>query len=462
MEGGSFDGQYFHLSVPAHLTEALHLSNQFICTWDPLHKGGVEDNHIREDSSFSWFVEIQTICREIFSLFNWGKKSEDLNVQMKKLTNFQMTRFANSVRFVFINLRIDYSAVRLALVNVIASKENSSAVKDRSMAEKAKCVLRKINSSVFCLSLSGCADICNVYGIFSNICQEANLLPHERLDRVQDVIAIFLKMMKALDHSDCPGKCLWPRYHADLLKMESQKTFMGSEVKYTNFSTVRQTRLHSVNAQVSAADGIGMVKERLSTLTWRFHNDLANEVFHDCTKEVIENCRVICDLKSLPEKIYQKGSVMVGLDVVKTFLNAVRNITGSVATVDDGDLMNHYPVFVASLETLFIKSCKEFDPSILDSKEIIESILKKENIGLFRNVKVIIHLISVESVVESLVSRYEKHFDSSRQPTKQDSLDEIIIAENEPLLHHADEILERAMNQYWRVANRNGKWHFLL
>ena len=56
-----------------------------------------------------------------------------------------MTRFANSVRFVFINLRIDYSAVRLALVNVIASKENSSAVKDRSKTEEAKYVWRKIN-----------------------------------------------------------------------------------------------------------------------------------------------------------------------------------------------------------------------------------------------------------------------------------------------------------------------------
>ena len=106
-------------------------------------------------------------------------------------------------------------------------------------------------------------------------------------------------MMKALDHSDCPGKCLWPRYHADLLKMESQKTFMGSEVKYTNIGTVRQTRLHSVDTQVSAADGIGMVKERLSTLTRRLHNNLANKAFDGCTKELIENCRVICDLKSL-------------------------------------------------------------------------------------------------------------------------------------------------------------------
>ena len=60
-----------------------------------------------------------------------------------------------------------------------------------------------------------------------------------------------------------------------------------------------------------------------------------------------------------------------------------------------------------------------------------------------------------------MVSRYEKHFDSSRQPTKQHSLDKMVIAENGPVLHHADEILERKMNQYWKVANRDGKWQFL-
>ena len=48
------------------------------------------------------------------------------------------------------------------------------------------------------------------------------------------------------------------------------------------------------------------------------------------------------------------------------FLNAVRSITGSVATVDDGDLMNDYRMLVSHLETLFIKSCKKFDPSIVD------------------------------------------------------------------------------------------------
>ena len=62
---------------------------------------------------------------------------------------------------------------------------------------------------------------------------------------------------------------------------------------------------------------------------------------------------------------------MVRLEEVKTFLNAVRNFTESVAIVGDRDLMNDYRMFVANLETLFIKSCKKFDPSILESKEII-------------------------------------------------------------------------------------------
>ena len=125
------------------------------------------DNHILEDSSFSWLVEIQTIFREFFSIFNWAfiqlfkttkmflQICKDLDVQMKKLTNFQITRFTDSVCFAFINLCISYLAVGLALVNVVASKQNSSAVKDRSKAKEAKCVLRKINSWVFCLSLSG-------------------------------------------------------------------------------------------------------------------------------------------------------------------------------------------------------------------------------------------------------------------------------------------------------------------
>ena len=94
----------------------------------------------------------------------------------------------------------------------------------------------------------------------------------------------------------------------------------------------------------------------------------------------------------------KKLILMVGLEEAKTVWRAVRNITASVVTVDDSDLMNHYWMCVANLKNLFIKSWKKFGPSTLDSKEIIQSILKKENIVLFRNVKVIIYLFYVAFV----------------------------------------------------------------
>ena len=78
---------------------------------------------------------------------------------------------------------------------------------------------------------------------------------------------------------------------------------MGFEGRSTNTGTVKQTTLYSVDAQVSAADGIGMVKKRLSSLSWRFHKDLSNEAFDDGSKDEIEDCS-ICGLRSLLVKIY--------------------------------------------------------------------------------------------------------------------------------------------------------------
>ena len=77
VEGGSFDGQYFHLGVPDLLQKQMQLPEQFLCTWDPMHKGGVVDTHIREDINFSWLVEVQVVCKEIYTTFNWGKIYEN-------------------------------------------------------------------------------------------------------------------------------------------------------------------------------------------------------------------------------------------------------------------------------------------------------------------------------------------------------------------------------------------------
>ena len=56
---------------------------------------------------------------------NYLQTGIDLDIDMKQLTNFQMTRFANSIRFVFMNIRVDYQAVRQSLYDIVSSKENT-------------------------------------------------------------------------------------------------------------------------------------------------------------------------------------------------------------------------------------------------------------------------------------------------------------------------------------------------
>ena len=56
--------------------------------------------------------------------------------------------------------------------------------------------------------------------------------------------------------------------------------------------------------------------------------------------------------------------------------------------------------------------------------------------------------VSIESLVESLVSRYEKHFDKERNLLEDNAMDEIEISENGPTIFKADNILKAAMNRY--------------
>ena len=65
-------------------------------------------------------------------------------------------------------------------------------------------MLRKINSWVFTLELSGCGDIYDLFGYLSNVCQKLNLLPFERYDQIMSIVKQFDAMLKAIDHDNCP------------------------------------------------------------------------------------------------------------------------------------------------------------------------------------------------------------------------------------------------------------------
>ena len=194
---------------------------------------------------------------------------------------FQTTRFANSVRFVFINLRTDYPAVRTCMTKVMEAKQVSSNSDERSKAGAIKNTIRNVNSWVFCLCLSGCADIYDLFGVFSQILQEVDVLPFERYDKAQAVLAKYVKMLECIDnHKECPPdepekkKCLWPRYHEDITSMKETKKYIGVAISHINMGSGRQTRLQSSSDELQLADGLDLVKERLKTLVWRIQNDL--------------------------------------------------------------------------------------------------------------------------------------------------------------------------------------------
>ena len=72
------------------------------------------------------------------------------------------------------------------------------------------------------------------------------------------------------------------------------------------------------------------------------------------------------------------------------------------------------------------------------------------DLKLLKGVKIIVKVlyaavvkISVESDVEYLVSRYERHFQADRQLGKDNAKFEMEIKDNGPLLIHANRILQR-------------------
>ena len=160
----------------------------------------------------------------------------------------------------------------------------------------------------------------------------------------------------------------------------------------------------------------------------------------------------------------KKGSVLFGIESSRKCLKSIRNLTNSGSTISDDEVVQLYRRLLRKLEIFY----KGTNLKPLKSIEIIKTLLQQE--AIFSDVEFIIHCIctacikiSVESVVESLVSRHENHSDTSRQMSEDHTLEEMLIAENGPLLYHAaDPILRRATDKYLKNKDiKLSKWHFV-
>jgi hypothetical protein len=127
-------------------------------------------------------------------------------------------------------------------------------------------------------------------------------------------------------------------------------------------------------------------------------------------------------------------------------------------------LKEEYAEFLKRLQTLTatykLETLKTTDP-----KDLIKKFFNPED-RLFVGIEMIIEAIAVccvkqscESILESLVSIYENHFDSNRNMEEDSVNEEFFIAANGPNLAHCNSVIEDAMNIYWQ-GKKSNSWHF--
>ena len=123
---------------------------------------------------------------------------------------------------------------------------------------------------------------------------------------------------------------------------------------------------------------------------------------------MIERVRFLTDLRSLSREVMDKGHVYVGATRAEMFLKYTRKITATLDEIPDNEIKENYKAFLFKLDRyLEGKSIRKIT-SISILKDFIPSKLR-----LFEGIELTIQAlicayvkVSVESVVESLVSRY--------------------------------------------------------
>ena len=361
IEGSSHDGQYYHLSVPEGLKELYNL-NQFISTPDPLHRAGTVDVHIRKDESFEWMNTVFGICKDLYKKFNWGKNyelmvetCEEIDRNMAQLANFQTTRFANSVRFVVINVRKDFETLVHCLVKIQNDLRNSSVNKDQEKFRDAGRLHNSIKNKKFCMTLSGLTDVYDQFGCFVNIVQKVDILPHERYDLAMRVLDKMTKMKNEISsHESCVvqnGICLWPNYHSDLVQLIENGNYQNEKIEKDRPMRMYQTRLAVVAETADIEkDPLKQAEDNLRILITRLEKDLRKEVFSEETVVMIEKIRFLTDLRSLAKQLMEKGHIFFGATNEKQFLSNVRDVTATLNAIPDSKIKENYQLFLKKFE----------------------------------------------------------------------------------------------------------------
>lgn len=469
-QGGSYDGAYFHQSVPKYLGEKFGVNDEDVQNdHDWLHKCGICEKNVRNKTENDWATKSAKLCATSFKDFNWGKEyeelrqiAEDLDIDFKSPKFHSQTRFANSSSRVFNTFFTDLPAIIARYRAIKTENENSNIQKEKDKATHASNMLKKLDNKKFLLSQAG---LCDIYSLFSSVVcdlQKVNQLPFERWDLFKKKLQILQKMTENLrDHSMCDQlNCSWPKlhYHKESIssgKLSNDVTITSDEPGTTIFSRSVARRLVQ-QSNVSYETG---VYEHLSTYITTLYQELST-LFNIKDRECIELSRSVADWPSLAIKLKSRSVPILHIYEKVKFVESCRKIDRNLRSISKEDIEKQFKIFLQRLHNITqYRTYNDLEKS--DPKEMIRYFMQHEH--LYSGVELVMNAtavaaikLSVESIAESYISIYNIHNSDIRAIKEETAEDEMMIHINGPAIGEADDTLKAALDKYFNGS----QWHF--
>ena len=478
--GCSFDGQYHHQSVPHHLNQLFGFDDTAKpADWDPMHKTGLVDTHIRKNKEFEWLNSITADIAQAFKLINFGKEyehfidvAEKLRVDSTFLDKvyscvplfYSKTKFANHCATVYEQFFKNYPAL------VCTLEETHDFLKDGTSREKEKSanagrIRSKLISQQFVIRLCGICDIYNLFSDIVNLLQKVNILPHIKYEKFNLLILKLEDMCLTIsDHYKClKDQCNWPYLHGNHDSIVNDNIFRGISLcepiidKLTRSRTM--TQYLSKNETLPAAD---QELEKLRSLAQNINKNLSLDVYGSNEKDVIKTLKQLCDIKGLKVNVDDRGIPLIYSITVEKFLKAAHKVSTNIENIPESQLSIQYKTYLETLSKT---------PRNLDSLDYLKLLVNSKK-KLYINCELIIHIIctaavyfSVESILESHVSQHEHKINLHRagRIREERHSQELTVYINGPPVPQCLSIVQEAMNQYWHEKTFHTKtkeWHF--
>ena len=313
-----------------------------------------------------------------------------------------------------------------------------------------------------------------------------NILPYERFDQFNVLMANYPAMLSAVDIHNCPcslfidlschqtesyvlveedkekglarAVCLWPVYHSDIREVMSKGEYRGIPMGQLVEDPTRTRAGQEVAAGNMLLDREGIIRitnKRAHDVVEFLESGLSEVVYNAHDKLIISHVRTLTDLRSVMNKVSQYGAAQTAGLQWKRFLEAGKFMEqGLVCRINADELRTQFRQFYRSLEDM----SKEKRALELVSLEIFARFMSSKGL-LSKDVEGVLSVIaraavctSVESIVETWVSTIEHHSPKGRA-LSQDRLEaETAVAINGPELVHADQLISQAMKIHFEKA----------